>query len=285
MNATKSSTFSSTTERLISHLHGLGNVVIAFSGGVDSSVVAAAAFEAIRRHGGHNCVAVTARSPSLASWQADLAFRVASEIGIEHRFVATDEIERPGYVRNHSDRCFYCKQTLYEFLQPIATERNAVILSGTNADDLGDHRPGIRAGQIASVQTPLADLGITKPMVREIAASLGLSNFDLPASPCLSSRIAYNVEVTPERLARIDAAEAWLRSHGIEDLRVRLHHGDLARIEVTPQNFSRIIELQTHESLSEKLVAMGFTNVTLDLRGLRSGSLNEGLVTLSIERS
>lgn len=282
MSVHVSSSLESTKAKLLQRIGSFDNVVVAFSGGVDSSVVAAAALAAVDRDRSGTCIAVTARSPSLASWQAELSRRVASEIGIEHQFVETDEIDRPGYVRNHSDRCFYCKQTLYEFLQPIARRRNAVILSGTNADDLGDHRPGIRAGNDASVQTPLADLGIDKQTVRAIALSFGLSNADLPASPCLSSRIAYGVEVTPERLARIDAAESWLRARGIGDLRVRLHAGELARIEVPPEQFSRIIELQQCESLTEEFATMGFSNVTLDLRGLRSGSLNEGLVTLSV---
>lgn len=267
--------------KLIDSIASLGNVVVAFSGGVDSSVVAAAALRAVQRHDQFTCVAVTARSPSLARWQAELAVRVAGEIGISHEFVATDEINRDGYVRNGSDRCFYCKQTLYEFLQPIATRRGAVILSGTNADDLGDHRPGLLAGKQANVHTPLADLGFDKRTVRDIAEWFGLSNADLPASPCLSSRIAYNVEVTRERLARIDTAESWLRERGIGDLRVRLLDGDVARIEVLQEELMSVVELQQNAALDAAFTAMGFRNVTLDLRGLRSGSMNEALVTLS----
>lgn len=267
--------------KLVNKIASLGNVVVAFSGGVDSSVVAAAAMRAVQQHSQFTCIAVTARSPSLASWQAKLATRVAGEIGIMHEFVATDEIEREGYVRNGSDRCFYCKQTLYEFLQPIATRRNAIIVSGTNADDLGDHRPGLLAGKQANVHTPLADLGYDKRTVRNIAESFGLSNADLPASPCLSSRIAYNVEVTPERLTRIDAAESWLRERGIGDLRVRLLEGDMARIEVRQEELTSVVELQRTASLDKEFRAMGFRNVSLDLRGLRSGSMNETLFTLS----
>lgn len=275
------SSYASAAEQLVDTIASLGNVVIAFSGGVDSSVVAAAATRAIERRNGSTCIAVTARSPSLASWQAELAIRVAGEIGIAHEFVATDEIDRDGYIRNGADRCFYCKETLYEFLQPIAALRHAVVLSGTNASDLGDHRPGLIAGERAHVHTPLADLGFDKQTVRGIAERFGLSNADLPASPCLSSRIAYNVEVTRERLARIDAAESWLRQRGIGDLRVRLLAGEAASIEVTPADMRRVVELQLSESLSTDFTAMGFRNVTLDLRGLRSGSMNETLVTLS----
>ncbi len=269
---------------LIDVIASLGRVVVAFSGGVDSSVVAAATMRAAMRSQQFTCIAITARSPSLASWQAELAVRVAGEIGIPHEFVSTDEMDHDGYIQNGADRCYYCKQTLYEFLQPIARTRSAVILSGTNADDLGDHRPGLIAGKQANVHTPLADLGYDKQAVRGIADTFGLSNADLPASPCLSSRIAYNVEVTRERLARIDAAESWLRERGIRELRVRLHAGELARIEVRSDQLSDIIELQRDASLDAAFSAMGFRNVTLDLRGLRSGSMNEALVTLSSEQ-
>lgn len=274
------------SHRLIDHIRSLGPAVIAFSGGVDSSVVAAAiqvrqlSADSSEFDSTDRCLAVTARSPSLASWQADLATRVADEIGIEHRFIWTDEQTREGYRRNYSDRCFYCKATLYEFLQPIASKRDAVILSGTNADDLGDHRPGIQAGRDANVRTPLADLKLTKSDVRSIARELGLSNADLPASPCLASRIEYQVEVTPERLARIDAAESWLRHHDLPDLRVRLHSGDLARIEVPRDCFERLIELENDQSLTRTFRQLGFRNVTMDLIGLRSGSMNEGLVQI-----
>lgn len=281
------SPLSSQSKCLIDLVESMASVVVAFSGGVDSSVVAAAAvraFGAVDHLTGnqamHRCIAVTARSPSLASWQAELATRVAAEIPIEHRFVSTDEQSRAGYRRNHSDRCFFCKQTLYEFLEPIALERDAVILSGTNADDLGDHRPGIQAGADANVRTPLADLGLTKSDVRSIAEEFGLSNADLPASPCLASRIEYHLEVTPDRLARIDAAESWLRTHGLPDLRVRLHTGELARIEVPQDCFARLIDINKDQSLSRYFLKIGFRNVTMDLVGLRSGSMNEGLVQL-----
>ena len=273
------------TQRLIQHIGSLESVVVAFSGGVDSSVVAAAAMRAFSsptNDADHmQCLAVTASSASLASWQSSLAERVAGEIGIPHRFVSTDEQSREGYRRNETDRCFYCKQTLYEFLQPIAEERNAVILSGTNADDLGDHRPGIQAGKDANVQTPLADLQIDKSTVRQIAEWLGLSNFDLPASPCLASRIEYQVEVTPERLLMIDQAESWLREHGFADLRVRLHAGGLARIEIPADEFEQLLRLQSESGLSGAFTKIGFRYVTLDLVGLRSGSMNEGLVQIA----
>lgn len=273
-------------QHLIQHIGSFGSVVVAFSGGVDSSVVAAAAMRAFGAPEFQDdrelrCLAVTASSPSLASWQSSLAERVAGEIGIPHQFVATDEQNREGYRRNQADRCFFCKQTLYNFLQPIAVQRDAVILSGTNTDDLGDHRPGIQAGRDANVQTPLADLRIDKATVRQIAERFGLSNSDLPASPCLASRIEYQVEVTPERLAMIDHAESWLRDHGLADLRVRLHAGGLARIEIPTHCFDQFMRLQADTGLSDAFREFGFRYVTLDLVGLRSGSMNEGLVQIA----
>lgn len=259
-------------DRLIAHLKEMGGLVVAFSGGVDSSVVAAAA----HRTGG-DVVAVTAQSPAVARWQLDWARRVAEQVGIAHQFVSTDESDRSSYRRNHSDRCFYCKQTLYEFLAPIAEQRGATIVSGTNADDLGDHRPGITAGTQARVQTPLADLGIGKSAVRQLAVHFGLENADLPASPCLASRIAYHVEVTPERLQRIETAEAWLRERGVSDCRVRLHADELARIEVPQQEFAKVLDWTQNQDLVGSFITMGFRYVTLELGGLSSGSQNRGL--------
>lgn len=264
--------------QLVAWLDDLGeepnvrSLVIAFSGGVDSSVVAAAATRSQLP-----AVAVTAVSPAVASWQVELATRVANEIGIEHIIVHTNESTRKDYQRNGSDRCFFCKQTLYEFLQPIALERQGIVLSGTNADDLGDHRPGIAAGREAGVVTPLATAEISKSDVRSIADQFGLSNADLPASPCLASRIAYGVEVTPERLLRIDRAEAWLRQLGFHEFRVRMHENEIARIEVPIRELTQLVVDSTRESLVQHFLDLGFTRITLDLEGFRSGNLNDGL--------
>jgi pyridinium-3,5-biscarboxylic acid mononucleotide sulfurtransferase len=272
---------------LIGTLKSYRRVVIAFSGGVDSSVVAAAATKADAL----NAIAVTARSPSVPQWQLDWAVKIAKEIGIEHRIIDTNEFERAEYQRNDSKRCFFCKETLYESIHDAVAVLGqkladgmaaAAIVSGTNADDLGDYRPGIEAGKIAGTRTPLADLGITKQRVRALAEWFGLSNHDLPASPCLASRVAYGVEVNPERLARIEQAEAWLRNHGFGDLRVRLHENELARIELTSRDFARACEPEFAKSINAELRRIGFRFVTIDMGGLESGSMNRELVSLGV---
>lgn len=266
--------------QLIELIENDDRVVVAFSGGVDSSVVAAAA-----KRSKVDAIAVTARSPSVAKWQQDWAVKVAGEIQIEHQFVETDEAALPEYQRNDSQRCFYCKQTLYQSLAAIAAcqgnkAESRVILSGTNADDLGDHRPGIQAGTLAGVKTPLAELGFGKKEVRELAVHFGLSNHDLPASPCLASRVAYGVEVTPERLGQIELAEDWLRAQQFSDCRVRLHADSLVRVEVPPAEVARLMDQGLAAEMTRRFQSIGFRYVTLDLQGLRSGSLNDALVAI-----
>ncbi len=275
-------------DRLVGRMAELVPCVIAFSGGVDSALVAAAALRAERLlaaqgHGSAaHSIAVTALSPAVPLAQRQVASRVAAELGIRHRTVATEELARSDYARNDTRRCFFCKQTLYRSLLAVATadlaEFTALgqvrIASGTNADDLGDYRPGIAAGEAAGVQTPLADLGIGKSAVRAIAALWGLSVAELPAAPCLASRIAYGVEVTAERLARIEAAEAWLAERGFSPLRVRLHAGELARIEVAAEEIPRLIQAPLLGELRKLFHELGFRAVTVDLEGFRSGSLN-----------
>ena len=263
--------------QLIDAIGSFQNVVVAFSGGVDSSVVAAAA---VRAKLG-SVVAVTARSPSVSLWQLEMACRVAAEIGIQHQVIDTAEIERPEYARNDGKRCFYCKQTLYSTLQAVCDSKSdATILSGTNVDDLGDYRPGIEAGKLASVRTPLADLGISKDAVRSLAAEFGLSNARQPASPCLSSRLAYGVEVTEQRLQRIERAEAWLRQRKFADFRVRLHESERARVEVLKSEIHRLTTEPLATEMDTFFRELGFRSVEVDLAGLRSGNLNEALVQI-----
>ena len=273
-------------KHLIALLHGFRRVVIAFSGGVDSSVVAAACQKAELDF----VCAVTAQSPSVPSWQLDTAAAVAAEIGLSHHVVPTAEVEREDYQRNDSNRCFYCKDTLYATISQViqgVVESNSgdlTVVSGTNHDDLGDHRPGITAGKRRNVGAPLAQLGIRKSRVRELARYFGLSNHDLPASPCLASRIAYGVEVTSQRLAQIEHAEAWLRSCGIADCRVRLHHDGLARIEVRNNLLESILRLDAEGQLVSQFQQLGFKYVTLDLEGFQSGKLNRAIVPLELPK-
>lgn len=265
------------TERLIESIRPLRRVIVAFSGGVDSSVVGAAAARASLE----SLTLVTANSPSVPAWQLELSKQVAGEIGASHQIIATTETELESYIRNDGRRCFYCKQTLYAAIgQIVACSGGQVVCSGTNADDLGDYRPGIQAGQLAGVRTPLADLRLGKSAVRRLARAFGLSNADLPASPCLSSRIAYGVAVTPERLERIELSEAWLRERGFSDCRVRVHQDEAARVEVPLAELPRLSGSLGKE-LTEYLTQVGFRSVEIDPGGLRSGNLNQALVGIS----
>ena len=271
---------------LVSLLRGYRRVVVAFSGGVDSSVVAVACQKANLEF---TC-AVTAQSPSVPAWQMETAVALASEIGIPHRVVLTDELDNSDYQRNDSNRCFYCKDTLYASITQLIDKvvddqgREVTVVSGTNHDDLGDHRPGITAGNRRQVVTPLAMLKFGKSKVRELALHFGLSNHDLPAAPCLASRIAYGVEVTHQRLTQIEQGEAWLRDQGVTECRVRLHHDGLARIEVPRNLLESVLELDSDGHLVNQFKQFGFNFVTLDLEGFQSGKLNRAIVPLELPK-
>lgn len=258
-------------------LSALERVVVAYSGGVDSAFLAASAHEAL----GPNAVAVTAVSPSLAGRELAAATELAHSFGWNHRTVATHEIDRAEYARNSADRCYWCKTELFDVLGPLAAEMKATIATGTNLDDLSDYRPGLRAGGERSIRTPLAEARLSKADVRTLSAARGLPTADKPASPCLASRFAYGVRVTREGLERIDRAEEVLRDLGFEVLRVR-DHGDLARIEVPPEAIDRVTAQR--ETIERELKRLGFTYVTVDLGGFRSGSLNASLGTPQIRR-
>ena len=249
----------------------IGAVVGAYSGGVDSAYLASVCHGVL----GERALAVTAVSPSLSRRERGDAEALAAREGWNHMTVETHEVARDEYARNGSDRCYWCKTELFEVLAPISSARAARIAVGTNLDDLSEHRPGRRAARENDVLTPLAAAGLSKAEIRELAAARNLPVADKPASPCLASRFAYGVRVTPEGLARVDKAEEALRELGFGVLRVR-DHGDLARIELEPDEIERAGGLRSEIAIA--LRALGFKYVTVDLEGFRSGSLNEVLL-------
>jgi len=265
-------------DRLVALLRDMRSVAVAFSGGIDSTVVAQAAFLAL----GDHATAVTADSPSVPRAEIAEAVELAQRIGIRHRLVSTAEFTNPDYVKNDGTRCYFCKDELYQQIDGLlATLECEVICSGANLDDLGDYRPGLIAAAEHKVRHPLQEAGFTKADVRELALVWNLPTWDKPASPCLSSRLAPGVEVTPERTARVEAAEAHLKKLGYREFRVRLHEGELARIEVPLDGLAKLTDPKVGAELVRYLKSLGFRYVTLDLQGFRSGSLNE-LIPLEV---
>ena len=253
-------------------------VAVAFSGGIDSTVVVAAAFRAL----GTRAIAVTADSPSVPRRELEDARRLASLIGIRHEIIRTQEFANPDYQRNDGSRCYHCKSELYDqILARLPALGVRIVCSGANLDDLGDYRPGLTAAAERNIRHPLQEAKFTKTMVRELAREWQLPTWDKPASPCLSSRLAPGMSVTSERTARIEAAEEYLKQLGLRDCRVRLHEGELARIEVPLSEITRLADANVRAGLAETFRKLGFRFVTLDLEGFRSGSMNE-LVSLEM---
>src|SRR5262245_34772567 len=267
-------------DRLLAVLRSYADgVAVAFSGGIDSTLVAQAAYLAL----GDRAVAVTADSPSVARAELEDARWLAAIIGIRHEVVRTDEFADPDYLKNDGSRCYHCKSELYDqIIARLPELRVGVVCSGANLDDLGDYRPGLVAAAERPVRHPLQEAAFTKADVRALARDWGLPTWDKPASPCLSSRLAPGLAVTAERTARVEAAELYLKSLGLRDCRVRLHQGELARIEVPVAEIARLADPAIRVVLAGKLRELGFRFVTLDLEGFRSGSLND-LVGLELK--
>jgi uncharacterized protein len=251
----------------------MGSALVAFSGGVDSSYVAYIATSVL----GGNALCVTGRSPSLAGCDLDDLVALAGEFGFHHQIVQTDELNNPEYQANSSRRCYFCKSELYSKLKPVADAAGlSFVVDGSTTDDLGDYRPGRAAAAEHSTRSPLIEVAMSKQEVRVLSKRAGLPTWDKPASPCLSSRIAYGTAVTIERLSDVERGEAIMRSLGFREFRVR-HHDGLVRLEIAPAELDKALSREMIEELAKRFRQLGFQYVTLDLHGYRSGSMNEVL--------
>lgn len=270
------STLRNKHQRLQALVGELRSVAVAFSAGADSTLVLKIARDVL---GAEHVVAATGRSASVPEAELADARDLAARIGVEHQFLDTDEFSNADYLKNPANRCYFCKSTLYAHLERFLRERGLhAAINGTNADDLGDYRPGLAAADEFRVRSPLAEVGLTKAEVRELSHELGLPTHDKPASPCLSSRVPYGDAITPEKLRMIESAERFLHQLGIRECRVR-HHDTLARIEVPANMFDQIAD--NRASIDAHFVSLGYQSVALDPRGFRSGSLNE-VITLGV---
>lgn len=256
---------------LLQIMRGYDSAIVAFSGGIDSSLVAYVAGQVL----GDKALAVTSGSASLKRTDLALSKRLSDDWGIAHQIIVTDELTKADYRANPTNRCFHCKTSLYTELDGIARTRGYThILNGTNLDDLGDHRPGLIAADNHAVKSPLVAAGFHKADIRALAKHLGLENADKPQAACLSSRFPYGTAINQELLAQVEAAENVLAEYGFSQFRVR-HHGEVARLEILREEFE--LAVQHHEALQREIQALGYRFVAMDLGGFRSGSLNEGL--------
>lgn len=260
-------------ERLLGLLRDMKRVLIAYSGGTDSAYLAWAAKQAL----GDEAIAITADSPSIPESHKRDAVDFAKGHGIVHEMIPTNEFENPAYVANNPDRCFHCKDELFRVMDQIASERGFEhIVYGVNVDDLGDYRPGQSAAKIHQVKAPLVDAGLSKAEIRELSLRASLETWDRPAAACLSSRIPYGTQVTPERIRVVEEGEEALKSMGFRQFRVR-YHDNLVRIEISPEELGKALDLAFAQRVTSIFKALGFHYVTLDLEGYRQGSLNSVL--------
>ena len=260
-------------EQLREIFRELESVIVAYSGGVDSSYVAYVANAEL----GPRAVCITGQSASLPAFQRAEIDRVVQRFGFQHEVIETDELDNPSYRANNSDRCFFCKDELYTKLETVALGRGIrTIVDGSTVDDLGDYRPGRRAAAEHAVRSPLIEVGLSKSEVRELSRRATLPTWDKPASPCLSSRIAYGTTVTIERLSKVDRGEEILREFGFREFRVR-HHDQLIRLEIATAEMDRVLRKEVFQELATRFRELGFKYVTLDLEGFRSGSMNKVL--------